>query len=35
MAFRTVRIGSTWTIAERSFPKGRVKVISINEEFGF
>jgi L-lactate utilization protein LutB len=29
------RICSTWTITERSFPKGRVKVILINEEFGF
>ena len=29
------RICSTWTITERSFPKGRVKVILINEELGF
>ena len=29
------RICNTWTITERSFPKGRVKVILINEEFGF
>jgi L-lactate utilization protein LutB len=29
------RICSTWTITERSFPKGRVKVILINAEFGF
>jgi L-lactate utilization protein LutB len=29
------RICSTWTITEKSFPKGRVKVILINEELGF
>ena len=29
------RICNTWTITEKSFPKGRVKVILINEEFGF
>jgi len=29
------RICSTWTITEKSFPKGRVKVILINAEFGF
>ena len=29
------RICSTWTITERSFPKGRLKVILINEELGF
>jgi L-lactate utilization protein LutB len=29
------RICSTWTITEQSYPKGRVKVILINEELGF
>jgi L-lactate utilization protein LutB len=29
------RICNTWTITERSFPKGRVKVVLINQEFGF
>ena len=29
------RICNTWTITEKSFPKGRVKVILINEEMGF
>ena len=29
------RICSTWTITEKSFPKGRVKVILINAEYGF
>ena len=29
------RICNTWTITEKSFPKGRVKVVLINEEFGF
>jgi len=29
------RICSTWTITEKSFPKGRIKVILINEELGF
>ncbi len=29
------RICNTWTITEKSFPKGRVKVVLINEESGF
>ncbi|MFZ0241281.1 MAG: lactate utilization protein [Desulfobacterales bacterium] len=29
------RICNTWTITEKSFPKGRVKVVLINEELGF
>ena len=29
------RICNTWTITEKSFPRGRVKVVLINEEFGF
>jgi L-lactate utilization protein LutB len=29
------RICNTWTITEKSFPKGRVKVILINKEMGF
>ncbi len=29
------RICSTWAITEKSFPKGRIKVILINEELGF
>ncbi len=29
------RICSSWTITEKSFPKGRIKVILINEELGF
>ena len=29
------RICSSWTITERSYPKGRVKVILINEDLGF
>lgn len=28
------RICNTWTITEKSFPKGRVKVVLINEELG-
>ena len=28
------RLCNTWTITERSFPKGRIKVILINEELG-
>jgi len=28
------RICNTWTITEKSFPKGRVKIILINEDFG-
>ena len=28
------RICNTWTITEKSFPKGRVKIILINEELG-
>jgi len=29
------RICNTWTITEKSFPKGRVKVVLINERLGF
>ena len=29
------RICNTWTITEKSFPKGRVKIILINEDLGF
>ena len=29
------RICNTWTITEKSYPKGRVKVILINQELGF
>ena len=29
------RICNTWTITEKSYPKGRVKVVLINEELGF
>jgi L-lactate utilization protein LutB len=29
------RICNTWTITEKSFPKGRIKVVLINEEAGF
>ena len=29
------RICNTWTITEKSFPKGRVKVVLINEDMGF
>ena len=29
------RICNTWTITEKSFPKGRVKVVIINEDLGF
>ena len=29
------RICNTWAITEKSFPKGRVKVILINEDLGF
>jgi hypothetical protein len=29
------RICNTWTITEKAFPKGRVKVVLINEEAGF
>jgi L-lactate utilization protein LutB len=28
------RICNTWTITEKSFPKGRIKVVLINEELG-
>ena len=28
------RICNTWTVTEKSFPKGRVKVVLINEELG-
>lgn len=29
------RICNTWTITEKSFPKGRIKVVLINEDLGF
>ncbi len=29
------RICNTWTINEKSFPKGRIKVVLINEDLGF
>jgi len=29
------RICNTWTITEKSFPKGRVKVVLINKDMGF
>ncbi|MGD8337607.1 MAG: lactate utilization protein [Desulfobacterales bacterium] len=29
------RICNTWTVTEKSYPKGRVKVVLINEELGF
>jgi L-lactate utilization protein LutB len=29
------RICNTWTITEKSFPKGRTKVVLINEDMGF
>ena len=29
------RICNTWTITEKSFPKGRIKVVLINENMGF
>jgi L-lactate utilization protein LutB len=29
------RICNTWTITQKSFPKGRVKIVLINEEMGF
>ena len=29
------RICNTWSITEKSFPKGRVKIILINEVLGF
>lgn len=29
------RICNSWTITEKSFPKGRIKVVLINEELGF
>ena len=29
------RICNTWTITEKSFPKGRVKIVLINENLGF
>ncbi len=31
----TDRICNTWTITEKSYPKGRVKVVLINEDLGF
>lgn len=29
------RICNTWTITEKSFPKGRVKIVLINDDLGF
>ena len=29
------RICNTWAITEKSFPKGRTKIVLINEELGF
>jgi L-lactate utilization protein LutB len=29
------RICNTWTITEKSYPKGRIKVVLINEDLGF
>ena len=29
------RICNTWTITEKTFPKGRIKVVLINEDLGF
>ena len=29
------RICNSWTITEKSFPKGRVKIVMINEDLGF
>ena len=29
------RICNTWTITEKSFPRGRVKIVLINEDMGF
>lgn len=29
------RICNTWTITEKSFPKGRIKIVLINEDLGF
>lgn len=29
------RICNTWTITEKSFPKGRVKIVLVNEDLGF
>jgi hypothetical protein len=29
------RICNTWTITEKSFPKGRVKVVLVNADMGF
>jgi L-lactate utilization protein LutB len=29
------RICNTWTISEKAFPKGRIKVILVNEDLGF
>ena len=29
------RICNTWTITEKSFPKGRIRVVLINEDLGF
>ena len=29
------RICNTWTITEKSFPKGRVKIVLINQDLGF
>ncbi|MDY7002334.1 MAG: LUD domain-containing protein, partial [Thermodesulfobacteriota bacterium] len=29
------RICNTWVITEKSFPKGRIRVVLINEDMGF
>jgi hypothetical protein len=29
------RICNTWTVTEKSFPKGRIKVVLINDDCGF
>ena len=29
------RICNSWTITEKSFPKGRIKIVLINEDLGF
>lgn len=31
---KTGRICNTWMITEKSFPKGRIKVVLINEDLG-
>lgn len=30
-----MRICNTWTITEKSYPKGRIKIVLINEDLGF